>query len=100
MRYRNHGLRKKCGCPRTAWPTCPHSFHFNFKPRGGRHWRFSLDAEIGRHIGSTTEAQHEPRRIRNEILDGTFVRAQERSAVATQAASQVEGYTVGDVREP
>ena len=34
-RRHNGGLRKRCGCPRKVWPKCPHSWHFNYKPRGG-----------------------------------------------------------------
>ena len=55
---RNHGLRKRCGCPRTKWPKCAHGWHFNFSWKGVSH-RLSLDRECGRHIESKTEAQAE-----------------------------------------
>jgi len=54
---RNDGLRKRCGCPRRNWAKCPHSWYLNFQPRGGAHHRLSLDAELGRHIESKTEAE-------------------------------------------
>jgi hypothetical protein len=72
VRRRNHGLRKRCGCPRKVWPKCPHSWHFNYKPRGGKPYRISLDRELRRHIDSKTEAQKEAARIRVEIDGGTF----------------------------
>lgn len=43
-RHHNDGLRKLCTCARRNWPKCSHPWHFNFKPRGGQAWRFSLDA--------------------------------------------------------
>src|SRR5258708_1501282 len=72
MRYHNVGLRKRCPCPRRRWPTCQHSWHLNFKPKGGPPYRISLDREVGRHIEGKTEAQAEATRIRAAILAGTF----------------------------
>ena len=66
---RNHGLRKRCGCPRTKWPKCAHGWHFNFSWKGVSH-RLSLDRECGRHIESKTEAQAEADRIRAAIREG------------------------------
>ena len=57
-RHRNHGLRKRCGCPRPRWAKCPHGWHFNFRWKGVS-YRLSLDRECGRHIASKTEAQQE-----------------------------------------
>ena len=68
-RHRNHGLRKRCACPRTKWPKCPHGWHFNFRWKGVSH-RLSLDRECGWHIGSKTEAQQEAERIRLAIREG------------------------------
>jgi integrase len=68
---RNHGLRKRCGCPRTKWPRCPHGWHFNFSWKGESH-RVSLDRECGRHIDSKTEAETEADRLRHAIREGTF----------------------------
>jgi hypothetical protein len=58
-RHMNHGLRKVCRCPRRQWAKCEHPWHFNFKPKGGPAYRFSLDSELGRHIESKTEAEAE-----------------------------------------
>ena len=70
-RQRNHGLRKRCGCPRTKWSRCPHGWHFNFSWEGVSH-RVSLDRECGRHIDSKTEAETEADRLRGEIRSGVF----------------------------
>ena len=32
--HRNENLRKVCGCRRSQWPKCPHSWFINFKPAG------------------------------------------------------------------
>ena len=50
MKHHNRGLRKLCACSRRNWSKCAHPWHFNFKPKGGPAYRFSLDAELGRHI--------------------------------------------------
>src|ERR1700730_8150546 len=71
-RHRNENLRKRCECPWQLWPKCPHSWGLNFKPRGGRLYRFSLDAELGRHLATKDEARIEVARIKAEILAGTF----------------------------
>lgn len=77
-RQHNDGLRKLCACQRRGWAKCAHPWHFNYKPRGGKAWRFSLDAELGRRLKGRTEAETEATRIRNEINDGTYVRTAER----------------------
>ena len=82
MRQRNHGLRKRCGCPRTKWPKCKHGWHFNFRWKGVNH-RLSLDRECGRHIDSKTKAQQEADRIRHSVRTGTL---QQGSAVAKTPA--------------
>jgi integrase len=88
-RHRNGGIRKLCDCARRNWPKCAHSWYFNFKPRGGRAYQFSLDAEMGDHIASKEAAKTEADRIRGEIRAGTFVRASERrKAVLTPPAVQ------------
>ena len=66
VRQRNHGLRKRCGCPRAKWLKCPHGWHFNFRWKGVNH-RLSLDRECGRHIESKTQAQQEAERLRLAI---------------------------------
>ncbi|MDA1094280.1 MAG: site-specific integrase [Acidobacteria bacterium] len=70
-RHRNHGLRKRFGCPPTKWPKCPHGWHFNFSWKGVSH-RLSLDRECGRHIDSKTEAWTEADRLRGDIRNGVF----------------------------
>jgi integrase len=69
-RHQNNGLRKLCGCPRRQWAKCPHPWHFNFKPRGGSPYRFSLDRHLGRHVDSKTEADTEAAAIKAAILAG------------------------------
>jgi integrase len=86
-RHQNHGLRKVCGCPRRKWPKCEHGWHFNFKPRGGPSYRFSLDAELGRHVGSKTEAIAEAEKIRLAIRGGTFRRQADVVPVTTPPAT-------------
>ena len=51
-RHHNNGLRKVCGCARRTWAKCPHAWYFNYKPRGGQAYRFSLDKHTGRHVDS------------------------------------------------
>ena len=70
-RHHNDGLRKLCGCSRRQWPKCPHPWHFNFRWQGET-YRFSLDKQLGRHLGTRTEAKSEAETIRSAIRDGTF----------------------------
>ena len=88
MTLRNNGLRKICACRRASWPKCPHAWHFNFKVRGGPPYRFSLDAELGRHIDSKTEAEREATKLRAAILAGTFERAVDRRAREQREAQE------------
>jgi integrase len=90
-RHSNNGLRKICDCPRRNWPKCSHDWHFNYKPRGGKPWRFSLDVEIGRRIENKGEAEKLANDIRSAINAGTFVRAAERrrTAAATPSAADI-----------
>jgi integrase len=71
-RHRNNGLRKGCDCPRRAWAKCRHPWHFNFKPRGGKDYRLSLDRYLGRHVDSKSEAEAEAEKIRTAIREGRF----------------------------
>ena len=71
-RRANNGLRKVCGCARRTWTKCLHGWHFSFKPRGGKSYRFSLDRHLGRHVDSKTEAQTEVAKIKAEIVAGRF----------------------------
>jgi integrase len=74
-RHRNGGIRKACGCPRSKWAKCSHSWHFNYKPKGGPDYRFSLDRELGRRIEGKTEAEQVAEDIRTAIRAGTFRRS-------------------------
>jgi len=65
----------------------PHDWHFNFKPRGGRAWRFSLDVELGRRLKNKEEAKAEAENIRTAIRAGTFVRSSERQRTAATATT-------------
>jgi integrase len=73
-RNRNRGLRKICGCPRRTWAKCPHSWHFNFKPKGGPAFRFSVDTEAGKHIEAKGDAEALADKWRDAIREGTFRR--------------------------
>lgn len=70
----NRGLRKVCACSRRSWAKCPHSWHFNFKVRGGPAYRFSVDTEAGKHIAGKTEAETLADGWRTKIRAGTFRR--------------------------
>ena len=74
-RIRNAGLRKRCSCPRRHWAKCPHGWHFNFKWKGVHH-RLSLDREVGRPVTNKTDAHAEADRIRREIREGRFRKAE------------------------
>jgi integrase len=77
----NEGLRKLCDCPRRNWPKCAHPWHFNYKPRGGKAWRFSLDTEAGKHVDNKTDAEKLATEFRAAINAGTFVRAADQRKV-------------------
>src|SRR6266851_3139558 len=94
MRHPNHGVRKRCHCKRKIWPKCPHDWHFNFKPRGGQPWRFSLDIELGRRMAGKGDAETEAAKIRAEILAGTFVRAADRRKAAHTAPTTPDAMTL------
>ena len=70
-RQHNHGLRKRCGCPRAKWPKCSHGWHFNFRWKGVN-YRLSLDRECGHHIQTKTEAQAEAERLRIAIREDRY----------------------------
>lgn len=94
MKHRNHGIRKLCDCARRNWSKCPHAWYFNFKPRGGRPFMFSLDVELDTHVESKEAAQTEADRIRGEIRAGTFVRAADRRKAAALAPVVAEAVTL------
>ena len=72
MRQRNDGVRKRCACRRRAWATCAHPWFFNFKVRGGQHYRFRLDTYAEQPIRSREDAYHERDRLRQLIRSGQF----------------------------
>jgi integrase len=74
-RAHGNGVRKVCDHSWRAWPKCPCAWYFSYKPRGGQRQRFSLDAELGRHIESKIEAENIATDIRSAINAGTFRRA-------------------------
>jgi integrase len=78
-RHQNRGLRKICGCARRKWAKCGHSWHFNFKPKGGPSFRFSVDSEIGKHIEAKTEAEALADGWRSAIRSGMFRRRSDHS---------------------
>ena len=87
MRQRNHGLRKLCEHPRAQWPKCSCAWYFSYKPRGGTRYRFSLDVEAERHVGSKTEADALATEFKTQINAGTFVRAADRRRAAIAAGT-------------
>lgn len=91
MRQQNNGLRKLCRCARRTWAKCSHPWHFNYKPRGGTAWRFSLDVEIERPLKGRTDAETEATRIRMEINAGTYVRTAERRQQVAAAPIESAG---------
>lgn len=76
-RHRHH-VWKRCRHKPREWPRCPCAWYFDFTPRGGKRQKFSLDAELGRHVDSMTEAQDHASAIKTAILAGTFLRAADR----------------------
>jgi integrase len=97
-RHDNKGLRKLCEHPRRQWAKCEHPWHFNFKPRGGRPYRFSLDTHLGRHIDSKSEAEDEAAKIRMSIKAGTFGHATPRNEMTLRqlADTYLERYVAVD----
>lgn len=88
MKRTNHGLRKRCDCPRREWPRCRHSWHLNFAWRG-THYRLSIDRETRKHIETKADALAAADHLRDAIRAGTF---------RQQPAPPVEiGLTFGDV---
>jgi integrase len=86
-RGRNHGLRKVCECSRRKWAKCPHSWHFNFKLKGGQPYRFSIDSEVGKHVAKKEDAETHADTFRIAIRDGTFRRRAEAPPINTASTS-------------
>ena len=96
-RRNNNGLRKRCDCERRAWAKCAHPWYFNFKPRGGVAYRFSLDGEVGYRVKGKTEAEKIAADFRAAINAGTFVLAADRRRLATAAPHPHAGGVTLDV---
>lgn len=79
------GARKVCGCARRTWAKCGHSWHFNFKPKGGLSYRFSVDSEVGKHIGAKGDAETLADGWRSQIRAGTFRRRADTAMTAPAA---------------
>jgi integrase len=88
MKRTNHGLRKRCDCPRREWPRCSHSWHLNFAWRG-THFRLSIDRETHKHVETKADALAAADHLRDAIRAGTFRQV---TAPAVEA-----GLTFGDV---
>jgi hypothetical protein len=88
-RHRNRGLRKICNCPRRTWAKCPHSWHFNFKPKGGPSYRFSVDSEAGKRIEAKGDAEGLADGWRTQIRAGTFRRRTEPQVAPSAAATEL-----------
>jgi integrase len=86
-RHANHGLRKVCDCPRRSWAKCPHGWQFNYKPKGGKPYRLSLDKVLGRHVALKSEAESAAAKLRAAIDDGSF--GAEQPAVANLTLTQL-----------
>jgi integrase len=100
MKHRNGGVRKICHCPRRQWSKCEHAWHFNYKPRFRSAYRFSLDAEIGKHIEGRTAALAAAEDIRTAIRAGTFKRRAEIARlVANEPDSRSNDVTFADFGE-
>jgi integrase len=81
--HRNDGLRKRCDCPRRAWATCPHPWHFSFKWKD-THYRFPIDRYATAPIRTKDDARTEAERLRIAIREGRFPPAS--AAAPTTAA--------------
>jgi integrase len=71
----NNGVRKRCACKRKNWVSCSHPWHFSFKVRGGRHWRFRIDEYkdlLGGPISTKDEALTAADKLRALIRAGQF----------------------------
>jgi hypothetical protein len=71
-RHHNHGLKKRCSCPRTNWSRCPHPWHFGFHWAGHEH-RYSLHVIAQRdrfYVMSKSEAQGLADTLRSDIRHG------------------------------
>jgi integrase len=92
------GIKKRCDCPRRAWPKCSHPWHFSFHHNGREH-RYSLD-RIARARGERppvgkTEAVAWRDQLRGKVRAGTFVDPDTPTAVT--AVPTDTRLTLGDV---
>lgn len=94
-RHVNGGVRKVCGCPRRGWAKCPHPWHFSFKHQG-KHYRFSLDRQLGKRVESKADAIEAAADVRKLIRAGTFGQPAPREAMTLRELADV--YTERYVR--
>lgn len=87
-RQRHDGLRKVCDCPPKEWSRCSHGWHLAFMWRG-KHYRFSLDRHVGKHVDSKTRARAIADDIRKEIREGTFGRPAPRESMTLRELADV-----------
>jgi hypothetical protein len=80
----NSGIRKRCGCPRSAWPTCPHSWAFSFCFQKTQ-YRLRLDDYAPTHIVTKAAARARADEIRAAIRNGTFRAVQVATGAGTPA---------------
>jgi integrase len=78
----NHGIRKRCKCPRAIWGKCSHPWHFNFK-WGGTSYRLSLEKEADHPIRTRDEARAEADRLRAAIRSRKYPALPETAAPAS-----------------
>jgi integrase len=85
VRHANHGLSKRCDCPRRSWPKCLHAWWLNVA-RAGMAYRISLDKHAGKHLALKSEAEDLAVEIKAAISDGTFGQV---APVATMTVRQL-----------
>ena len=101
-RHNNGGIRKLCDHPRRQWASCPHSWLLNYKPRGGKWSRFSLDKYADKHIASKSEAMELAGDVRKLIRAGTFGKQQPVTAMTLRQLMDVylDRYIKSERRTP
>ena len=56
-RNQNRGIEKDLRLPTSHLGEVSHSWHFDFRPKGGPSFRFSVDSEAGKHIAAKGDAE-------------------------------------------
>ena len=92
-------LSKRCNCPRTRWPKCPHGFHFR-KMVKRRRWKISLDEWLGHEkIRSVGDAEAVARQMVDAMKAGTFSPLGPQGNAAARAPRPIgtQGHTFASV---